>query len=106
MTQAETPTELQPAPAEPNRVDVGSDVVRRFAERGEDALQRLAGLPGGSRVLRSVSDLGRRIDEIGRRVRGVEELEARIARLEEEVAAVRGAPAETGQAPPRSDGNP
>lgn len=66
------------------------DVVRRFAERGEEALHRLADLPGGTRALKAVSELGRRVDELGRKVRGVDELEERIARLEREVAELRG----------------
>lgn len=67
------------------------DAVRRFAERGEEALNRLADLPGGSRALRAVSDLGRRVDELGRRARGIDALEERIAALECEVAELRAA---------------
>ncbi|MBM3679561.1 MAG: hypothetical protein FJW96_17050 [Actinobacteria bacterium] len=66
------------------------DVVRRFAERGEEALHRLADLPGGAKALKAVSDLSRRVDELGRKVRGVDELERRLERLELEVAELRG----------------
>lgn len=68
------------------------DVVRRFAERGEEALHRIADLPGGSRALKAVAELGRRVDELSRKARGVDELEARIDRLERELAELRGAP--------------
>lgn len=65
------------------------DVVRRFAERGEDALQRLADLPGGSRALRAVAELGRRVDEIARKARGIDALEQRVEALERELAELR-----------------
>lgn len=77
------------APAQEGREQ--HDVVRRFAERGEEALHRLADLPGGSRALKAVSELGRRVDELGRKVRGVDELERRLEQLEREVAELRAA---------------
>jgi flagellar motility protein MotE (MotC chaperone) len=63
------------------------DLVTRLADAGEDALHRLAELPGGHRAVSAFSDLRSRVDELGKKVRGIDALEARIAKLEKEVAA-------------------
>ena len=67
------------------------DVISRLAARGDEALQRLSGLPGGTLALKTFNDLRARVDELGRRVRGIEELEARVASLEKEVASLKRA---------------
>jgi phage shock protein A len=65
------------------------DFVSRLAEAGEEALQRIAELPGGQKAVSAFNDLRNRVDELSRRVRGIEELEARVAKLEKEVAALK-----------------
>lgn len=65
------------------------DFVSRLADAGEEALQRLADLPGGHRVLGAVNDLRARVDDLGKKVRGIEDLEARVAKLEKELAALK-----------------
>jgi uncharacterized protein involved in exopolysaccharide biosynthesis len=65
------------------------DLITRLADAGEDALQRLAELPGGQRALNAVNDLRSRVDDLGRKVRGIDALEARVAKLEKELAAVK-----------------
>lgn len=68
------------------------DVLARLAERGEEALQRLAAdVPGGPKALKAFNDLKTRVDELGRRVRGIDALEQRLAKLEKEVAALKRA---------------
>ena len=67
------------------------DVVSRLADRGEEALQRLAELPGGKRALQAFNDLRARVDEMSKKVRGIDELEARVAKLEKELAALKRA---------------
>lgn len=67
------------------------DVIGRLAARGDEAIQRLSGLPGGTLALKTFNDLRARVDELGRRVRGIEELEARIASLEKDVASLKRA---------------
>ena len=67
------------------------DVIARLADRGEDALQRLAELPGGKRALQAFNDLRARVDELSKKVRGIDELEARVAKLEKELAALKRA---------------
>ena len=81
------------------------DVIGRLAGRGEQALQRLAELPGGNRVLTAFNDLRARVDDLSKKMRGVDELEQRVARLEKEIAALKRAqkPAET-KAPTRKAG--
>jgi polyhydroxyalkanoate synthesis regulator phasin len=63
--------------------------VSRLTDAGEEALQRLAELPGGQRALTAMNDLRNRVDELGKKVRGVEELERRVARLEKQVAELK-----------------
>jgi uncharacterized small protein (DUF1192 family) len=67
------------------------DVIARLAGKGEEAIRRLADLPGGQRALEAFNDLKLRVDDLSRRVRGVDELEQRVAKLEKEVAALRRA---------------
>jgi uncharacterized small protein (DUF1192 family) len=67
------------------------DVVSRLADRGEEALQRLADLPGGKRALQAFNDLRARVDELSKKVRGIDELEARVAKLEKELAGLKRA---------------
>jgi hypothetical protein len=69
----------------------GDDVIARLAGKGEEALQRLSGLPGGTLALKTFNDLKTRVDDLGKRVRGIEALEARIATLEKEVASLKRA---------------
>jgi hypothetical protein len=78
------------------------DVIGRLAGKGEEALQKLADLPGGSRTLQAFNDLRSRVDDLSKRIRGIDELEQRVARLEKEVAALRRAQKpSSGQAPSR-----
>ena len=65
------------------------DLVGRLAGAGEEALQRLAELPGGQRALNAMNDLRSRVDDLGKRVRGVEQLEERVSKLEKDVAALK-----------------
>jgi outer membrane murein-binding lipoprotein Lpp len=67
------------------------DLVGRLAGAGEEALQRLAELPGGQRALNAMNDLRSRVDDLGKRVRGVEQLEGRVSKLEKDVAALKKA---------------
>jgi phage shock protein A len=77
-------------------------VIGRLAGKGEEALQKLADLPGGSRTVQAFNDLRNRVDELSKRIRGIDALEQRVAKLEKEVASLRRAqkPA-SGQSPSR-----
>ena len=65
------------------------DFVTRLADAGEEALQRIADLPGGQKALTAYNDLKTRVDELGKKVRGIDALEERVAKLEKEIAALK-----------------
>ena len=67
------------------------DFVTRLADAGEEALQRLAELPGGQKALTAMNDLRARVDDLAKKVRGIDALEARVVKLEKEVAALKKA---------------
>jgi hypothetical protein len=69
--------------------DKDKDVLARLADRGEEALQRVAELPGGTRALKAFNDLRANVDELGKKVRGIDRLEERIAKLEKELAGLK-----------------
>ena len=64
------------------------DLLSRLADAGEDAIQRLADIPGASRFTESANALRARVDELQKRVRGIDELEKRVAKLEKQVDAL------------------
>lgn len=82
------------------------DVIGRLAGKGEQAMQRIADLPGGSRALRAFNDLKNRVDDLSRKVRGIDALEQRVAKLEKDVAALKRAqkPGSAQKAPSRKAG--
>jgi hypothetical protein len=81
------------------------DFVTRLADAGEEAIQRLAELPGGQKALTAVNDLRARVDDLAKKVRGIDALESRVAKLEREVAALKKAKSPArGQAPRKPAG--
>jgi outer membrane murein-binding lipoprotein Lpp len=79
------------ATAETDKTKKQRDVIARLADRGEEALQRLGDIPGGSRAVKAFNDLKTRVDELSKKVRGIDELEARVAKLEKDVATLKRA---------------
>lgn len=77
------------------------DFVTRLADAGEEALQRLAELPGGQKALTAVNDLRARVDDLAKKVRGIDALEARVAKLEKEITALKKAKAPARRQAPR-----
>lgn len=75
------------------------DLVARLADAGEEALHRLAELPGGQRAVNAMNDLRARVDELAKKVRGVDALEARVSKLEKEVATLKRAKASSSRKP-------
>ena len=76
------------------------DFVTRLADAGEEALQRLADLPGGQKAVTAVHDLRTRVDELGKKVRGIDALEQRVATLEKDVTALKKDKASPRRQPP------
>jgi uncharacterized protein involved in exopolysaccharide biosynthesis len=64
------------------------DLLTMLADRGEEAIQRLADAPGADRVLGAAQALRDRLDEIQKRLRGIDVLEKRVAELEKRVDAL------------------
>jgi hypothetical protein len=77
------------------------DFVSRLADAGEEALQRIADLPGGQKALTAVNDLRARVDDMAKKVRGIDALEARVAKLEKELAALKKAKSPARRQAPR-----
>jgi hypothetical protein len=65
------------------------DFLARLADAGEEALQRVADLPGGQKALTAMNDLRTRVDDMAKKVRGIDALEARVAKLEKDLAAMK-----------------
>ena len=65
------------------------DVLGRLADRGEEALQKIAELPGGTKALKAFNELRERVDDLSKKVRGIDKLEERIDKLEKELAALK-----------------
>jgi hypothetical protein len=65
------------------------DFMTRLTDAGEDALQRIAELPGGQRAVSAFNDLRDRVDDLSKKVRGIDELEARVTKLEKELASLK-----------------
>jgi hypothetical protein len=59
-----------------------TDVISRLAHTGEEALQRLAELPGGTRFVQVANALRDQVDELTKRMRSLDPLERRVAELE------------------------
>ena len=64
------------------------DLLTMLADRGEEAIQRLADAPGADRVLGAAQALRDRLDEMQKRIRGIDALEKRVAELEQKVEAL------------------
>lgn len=78
------------------------DLMTRLADAGEEALQRLADLPGGQRALTAANDVRARVDDLTKKVRGIDALEARVAKLEKELATLKKAKAPARRSTPRN----
>ena len=83
------------------------DLLTRLADAGEDAINRLSDLPGGSRFADAAHTLRIRVDELQKKVRGIDDLERRLAALEARVDALskpdkpRAARPASSQKPPK-----
>lgn len=69
------------------------DILSRVTDLGAEALQKLADVPGGSRLVEMANDSKSRLDEMQKRLRGLDELEKRVEKLERQLAAQTKKPA-------------
>ena len=83
------------------------DLLGRFADLSEGALQRLSEAPGADRAVQAFKGLADKVDELQRRTRGFEELEKRLTKLEKRVdglakpsRAASGGRSHTAKSPP------
>ena len=71
--------------AEQPKSEESKDFFTRLAEVGEDAIQKIADMPGATKLTDTVNTLRNRVDELQKRVRGLDELERRVGELEKRV---------------------
>ncbi len=62
------------------------DLLSRVQDFGEEALHKLADVPGGSKLLEMANQSRTRLDEMQKRLRGLDVLERRVDELEERLA--------------------
>ena len=62
------------------------DLFARVQVLGEEALNKLADVPGGSRLVEMANQSRARLDEMQRRLRGLDVLEQRVDELEQRLA--------------------
>jgi uncharacterized coiled-coil protein SlyX len=61
------------------------DLLGRLTDLSEEAIGRLAEVPGGDRVFKAVNSMRDQVVELQKRVRGLEDLDRRLAALEKKV---------------------
>jgi hypothetical protein len=61
------------------------DFLTRLADAGEDAINRISDLPGGTKFADAAHAMRERMDELQKKVRGIDDLERRVAALEAQV---------------------
>jgi hypothetical protein len=61
------------------------DLLHKLADRGEEAISKLADVPAADKVLSAASGMGKRLDDMQKRIRGLESIEKRVAALERRV---------------------
>jgi hypothetical protein len=64
------------------------DLLSRLADAGEDALSKLAEMPGGHRAIEAMNQLKNRMDELQQRVRSLDPPERRVTELEKRLEAL------------------
>jgi hypothetical protein len=64
------------------------DLLSRLADAGEEAMTKLAEMPGGHRALEAMNALKNRLDDVQRRLRALDPLERKVAELERRLEAL------------------
>jgi hypothetical protein len=68
------------------------DLLSRLTEAGEDALGKLAEMPGGHRAIEAMNQLKNRLDEVQKRLRALDPLERRVTEFEKRLDALEDRP--------------
>ena len=66
------------------------DLLSRLADAGEEAISKLAEMPGGHRAVEAINLLKNRVDELQQRLRSLDPLERKVAGLEKRLEALEG----------------
>ena len=66
------------------------DLLSRLADAGEEAIGKLAEMPGGHRAVEAINLLKNRVDELQQRLRSLDPLERKVAGLEKRLEALEG----------------
>jgi hypothetical protein len=61
------------------------DLLHKLADKGEEAISKLADVPAADKVMSAASGMGKRLDDMQKRIRGLESIEKRVAALERRV---------------------
>ena len=75
------------------RASQPKDILARVQDLGEEALHKLAEVPGGSKLLEMANQSRTRLDEMQKRLRGLDVLEERVDALERKLEALTKKPA-------------
>lgn len=70
------------------RASQPKDILARVQDLGEEALHKLAEVPGGSKLLEMANQSRARLDEMQKRLRGLDVLEERVEVLERKLEAL------------------
>ena len=62
------------------------DIFSRVQDLGAEALNKLAEVPGGSKLVDMANETRTRLDDVQKKLRGLDALEKRVAKLERELA--------------------
>ena len=81
------------------RASQPKDILARVQDLGEEALHKLADVPGGAKLLEMANQSRTRLDEIQKRLRGLDVLEERVDALEKRLDTLTTKPA-TARKPP------
>ena len=69
------------------RARAQKDILTRVTDLGSEALNRLADVPGGTRLAELANESKMRLDDMQKKLRGLDALEKRVAKLEKQLAA-------------------
>jgi MoxR-like ATPase len=85
-----------------SRTTQDKDVISKLADKGEEALQKLADLPGGKSLVKAMGDIRTRLDDTTTKLRKLDPLERRVSATERRLKALEGPTATASKAKPRA----